>query len=99
MEQQIKERLVERRQSQKRDDGEHHGEEQEAGRDAHQNLAGRRRMMAMSSVNETSGAQVGAVTAMVSASLTPIRSPASSGPSALPRPPIMTPAKTTPIHA
>ena len=53
----------------------------------------------MRSENETSGAHVGAVTAIVTASLTPMRNPARSGPIALPRPPIITAANTTPIHA
>ena len=53
----------------------------------------------MSSVNETIGAHDGAVTAIVTASLTPISAPASSGASARPRPPSITAAKTTPIHA
>ncbi len=54
---------------------------------------------AISSVNDTIGAHDGAVMAIVKASLTPITTPATSGPSALPRPPIITAAKTTPIQA
>src|SRR5436190_12223231 len=99
MQQQVEERLVERGQPEKWHPRQDDGECDEAGSHPHQNLAGRSRMMAMSSVNDTSGAQVGAVTAMVSASLTPMRTPASSGPIALPRPPIITPANTTPLQA
>ena len=36
---------------------------------------------------------------MVTASLTPMMMPAASGPTALPRPPSITAAKTTPTHA
>src|SRR5437868_6945599 len=53
----------------------------------------------MRSENETSGAQEGAVSAIVIASLTPMTMPAMSGPSALPRPPSITTAKTTPAQA
>ena len=53
----------------------------------------------MSSVNDTSGAHDGAVTAIVTASLTPITMPASSGASARPRPPSITAANTTPTQA
>jgi hypothetical protein len=53
----------------------------------------------MSSVKETIGAHDGAVTAIVTASLTPISRPATSGPIALPSPPSITAAKTTPIQA
>ena len=74
MQQQVQERLVERRQSQERNEPEDEGEHGKSGGSAHQNLAGRKRMIAMRSENDTSGAQVGAVTAMVSASLTPMRS-------------------------
>ncbi len=60
---------------------------------------GRNKRIAISSANDTSGAHEGAVTAMVSASLTPITMPASSGASARPSPPSITAAKTTPIQA
>ena len=60
---------------------------------------GRSSRITISSVNETIGAHDGAVTAIVTASLTPITMPATSGPSALPRPPSITAAKTTPIQA
>jgi hypothetical protein len=49
-------------------------------------------------VNDTSGAHEGEVTAIVTASLTPTTMPATSGPIALPSPPSMTTAKTTPTH-
>src|SRR5436305_5559038 len=88
VEQQIEKCLVERWQPEEWHDREHCGEKHEAGGAAHQNFAGRKRMIAMSNVNDTSGAQVGAVTAIVTASVTPISTPARSGPSALPRPPI-----------
>ena len=45
---------------------------------------GRSSRITISSVNETIGAHDGAVTAIVTASLTPITMPAISGPSALP---------------
>ena len=50
-------------------------------------------------MKDTSGAHEGEVTAMVTASLTPIRMPATSGPSALPSPPSITAANTTPTQA
>ena len=53
----------------------------------------------MSSENETSGAHDGDVSAIVTDSLTPMTMPATSGPSGRPSPPIITAAKTTPIHA
>ena len=52
----------------------------------------------MSSEKDTSGAHDGAVTAMVTASVTPMMQPAIKGPSGRPRPPSITAAKTTPIH-
>ena len=48
--------------------------------------------------NDTSGAHAGAATAIVTDSLTPIRNPASSAPTGLPSPPMMTTANTTPSH-
>ena len=53
----------------------------------------------MSKVNDTSGAQVGAVSAMVSASLRPMNKPASNGTQAEARRPIITVANTTPTQA
>ena len=53
----------------------------------------------MSSAKDTSGAQDGSATAIVSDSLIPMPMPATRGPRGLPRPPRMTTAKTTPIHA
>ena len=50
-------------------------------------------------MNETIGAHDGAVTAIVTASLTPISVPAISGAIARPRPPSITAANTTPIQA
>ena len=50
----------------------------------------------MRSENETSGAHDGAVSAIVSASLTPMTMPAIRGPSGLPTPPSITAANTTP---
>ena len=61
--------------------------------------SGRSTSTRISKVNDTSGAQVGAMTAMVRDSLTPITSPAARTPSGLPSPPRITTAKTTPIHA
>jgi hypothetical protein len=55
--------------------------------------------MPISSENETIGAHEGDATAMVTASLTPMITPATSGPSALPSPPSMTAANTTPTQA
>jgi hypothetical protein len=55
--------------------------------------------MPMSSENDTMGAHDGDATAMVTASLTPMMTPATSGPMALPNPPSMTAANTTPTHA
>ena len=99
VQQQVEERFVEGRQSQEWNRSQCQAEKGEAAGGAHQNLAGRKRMIAIKSENDTSGAHVGAVTAIVSASLTPMRIPAASGPMALPSPPIMTAANTTPIHA
>jgi len=99
VEDEIEEGLVERRQAGER----HHGQRR---RDDHERddcpdhvFPGRRSKSRISSVNETTGAHAGAVTAIVIASLTPITMPAASGPSARPGPPIMTTAKITPIHA
>ena len=50
-------------------------------------------------MNETIGAHDGAVIAIVSASLTPMTMPATSGPTGLPSPPIITAANTTPTQA
>ena len=50
-------------------------------------------------MNDTIGAHDGDANAIVTASLTPIRMPAASGPSAEPRPPSITAANTTPTHA
>ncbi len=50
-------------------------------------------------MNDTSGAQDGAVTVIVIASLTPMTMPAISGASARARPPSITAAKTTPTQA
>src|SRR6185369_16471185 len=93
----VQERFVERRQARER----HGAEQHDAGcnSEPHQNFAGRKRSRPISSENETRGAQVGAVSAIVRASLTPMATPATSGPSARPRPPIITAANTTPIHA
>ena len=55
--------------------------------------------MRIKSVKETSGAQVGAIKAMVIDSLTPITSPAIKGAQAEASLPIMTTAKITPIQA
>ncbi len=60
---------------------------------------GRSSSITISSEKETIGAHDGAVTAIVTASLTPISAPATSGPSALPRPPSITAANTTPTQA
>ena len=59
----------------------------------------RRTSTATSREKETSGAQVGSVTAMVSASLTPIPMPARRTPTGLPIPPRITTAKMIPIQA
>ena len=67
--------------------------------ESHAAFPGRSTRMKISNVNETIGAHDGAVTAIVIASLTPITVPATNGPSALPRPPSITAANTTPIHA
>ena len=53
---------------------------------------------AINSENDTSGAHDGAVTAIVSASLTPMMTPATNGPSGRPMPPIITTANTTPTR-
>ena len=55
--------------------------------------------MAISTENETTGAQAGLMTAIAIDSLAPINMPAASAPSGLPRRPMMTTAKTTPSHA
>src|SRR3546814_15190910 len=60
---------------------------------------GRNSSITISSEKPTMGAHEGAATAMVMASLTPMMMPATSGPSAMPRPPSMTAAKTTPTQA
>ena len=53
----------------------------------------------INSVNDTKGAQVGAIKAMVIDSLTPMTSPAIKGAQAEANLPIMTTAKITPIQA
>ena len=95
VEDEVEERFVERRQAEKR----HCAEGDAGGDELHQNFSGRASRAAISRENETSGAQAGAATAMVRPSLTPITTPATSGPSGLPRPPIITTAKTTPTQA
>ena len=55
--------------------------------------------MKISSEKDTMGAHDGDATAMVIASLTPITTPATNGPSALPSPPSITAANTTPTQA
>jgi hypothetical protein len=55
--------------------------------------------MRIKSVNDTKGAQVGAIKAMVIDSLIPITSPAISGAQADANLPIITTAKITPIQA
>ena len=60
---------------------------------------GRSSSSAISSENDTSGAHDGEVNAIVIASLTPMTMPATSGPSALPSPPSITAANTTPTQA
>src|SRR5690606_13694429 len=60
---------------------------------------GRNSSMRISKEKETSGAQDGAKTAMANASLTPTMMPATRGPRALPSPPSITTAKTTPTQA
>ena len=55
--------------------------------------------MAISTENDTTGAQAGLSTAMASDSLAPISMPANSAPSGLPSRPMMTTAKTTPSQA
>src|SRR5690606_34297265 len=62
-------------------------------------FAGRNSSMTISSENDTMGAHEGDATAMVMASLTPMITPATSGPSALPSPPSITAANTTPTQA
>src|SRR3954470_21452268 len=100
VEDEVEKRLIERRQAHEGHRRESRADPQEDGNRLHEaNRFGRMRSSAMSSVNDTSGAHAGAISAMVSASLTPMMMPAKSGPSGLPRPPIMTAANTTPIQA
>ncbi len=101
VEDEVEERLVERRRME-----EGHRRERESGADDRgespvrfQDRSGRRRSSAISSVNETIGAHDGEANAIVTASLTPITTPAASGPSAEPSPPSITAANTTPTHA
>ena len=101
MEDEIQERLVERGQTQKRYRQQHRaGDDQRADQPVRTtHVRGGQAAPGSSSENDTSGAQDGAVIAIVSASATPMTMPATSGPSALPSPPIITAAKTTPIQA
>src|SRR2546423_8162525 len=99
MEDEIQERFVERGQA---EEGHRAEEQQRCGKSdpgVLQNFSGRSSSAAIRSANETSGAQAGEVSAMVRPSLTPIATPATSGPRGLPRPQIITTANTTPIHA
>ena len=98
MEHEVQERLVERRQPEEGNDPKHQRAGCESAR-CSSNFSGRRSRAPIRSENETSGAQAGAVSAMVRPSLTPITMPATSGPSGLPRPPIITTANTTPTQA
>ena len=99
-EDQVQQRVVEGRQAERGHEGQRHACAQDGQRCAlHAARPGRNKRIAINSVNDTSGAQDGAVTAIVTASLTPITTPAISGASARPRPPSMTAAKTTPIQA
>src|SRR5690242_21178014 len=74
-------------------DERHHGQRDSAGDDciedriALQDRPGRNSSSAISSVNDTIGAHDGEANAIVRASLTPMTTPAASGPSAEPRPP------------
>ncbi len=102
MQHQVEQRVVEGRQAQLRHEGQRHarGEDDAGGvRFISLSCPGLKSRITISSVNETIGAHDGAVTAMVTASLTPITMPATSGPSALPSPPSITAANTTPTHA
>ena len=93
----IEKGLVERRQAEKRNGRERESDERKRAEDAgHRSRSafrapgaqdarpGRKRSTAISSENETSGAHDGAVSVIVTASLTPIAIPATSGPIALP---------------
>src|SRR5450631_3564053 len=100
MQHQVQQRVVERRQAELRNECQQarRGDDDQR-RALHEPFPGRSTRMKISSVNDTIGAHDGAVTAIVIASLTPISVPAISGPSARPRPPSITAANTTPIHA
>src|SRR6185503_5043276 len=87
----------------RRNDEHERGHHDEAGNDAdavpgqiHRGLNNKR---AIRTEKETSGAQDGLITAMVSASQTPMSTPPISAPIGLPRRPMITTAKTTPTHA
>lgn len=99
---QVQERLVEGRELQRRHQGQRgRGRQDEAERGREREAAhssGRSSKIRIRSVNETSGAQPGAVTAIVTASLAAMKTEAASRPKALPSRPMITAAKTTPIQ-
>src|SRR5437773_930381 len=98
VEDEVEEGLVEGRQPDQRQ----HREDESRGEKADglpHTRSGRSTRSPMRIENETSGAHAGAATAIVTDSLTPIRNPASSAPTGLPRPPMITTAKTVPSQA
>ena len=100
VENEVQERLVEERQPEQGERCQHAAHDQHRGVDPrHWSFPGRTRSTMMSSENDTSGAHDGEVSAIVTDSLTPMTMPATRGPSGRPSPPIITAAKTTPIHA
>src|SRR5207244_7146889 len=101
-EEQVEERLVERRKTDRADGGEDDRRRRQADHDATRVVGHTRPGLAIririSTENETSGAHAGVTTAIVIDSVTPMRRPASSAPIGFASPPMITTANTTPTH-